>query len=392
MPVVGPVVAHSLNICWGPINLACSAAKGAATGAASAAETSMLDVVASAITDAAKAVIDGMVQALNATTTVDFSAPWFAQQAKTMAVIAVPFVLAFFLFQIIGAVLRREPGGLARAGVGIGKALVAGAAAIPILQIVLVACDQMCDLLIGTTGGGIAGLVQSLLVASLTNPTGGAALVGILGCWAIAACFVLWAVLLFRKALLLVTGAFTFFAFAGASWDATRSWVRKWVETVAALVFSKLVIVVILVTGIHAMGSSSTAGSGEASGATLSDVFAGLLLVSIATLAPWLCWKFVHWSGAELAHDMHQTMARSPIPAGARKAGQVAKVAAAGVVAGPPGAAAAAATNGLSPSTAAGNGVPRPPASPPGGGSTSGSPPAGTGGRGRTPAHSGGTP
>ena len=390
MPIAGPVAAHSLNICWGPINLACSAAKGAAAGAASAAETSMLDVVASAITDAAKAVIDGMVQALNATTTVDFSAPWFAQQAKTMAVIAVPFVSAFFLFQVIGAVLRREPGGLARAGVGIGKALVAGAAAIPILQIVLVACDQMCDLLTGTTGGGIAGLVKTLLVASLTNPTGGAALVGILGCWAIAACFVLWAVLLFRKALLLVAGAFTFLAFAGASWGATRSWVRKWVETVAALVFSKLVIVVILVTGLHAMSAPST--PGESSGATLSDVFAGLLLVSIATLAPWLCWKFVHWSGSEIAHDLHQMMARSPIPAGVKKAGQVARVAAAGVVAGPSGAAAAGATNGRSPSAAAGNGVPRPPASPPGGGSTGGSPPAGTRGRGRTPAPSGGTP
>ena len=189
----------------------------------------------------------------------------------------------------------------------------------------------MCNVLIGATGDGIAGLAKQLLVVSLANPAGGPVLVVILGCWAIVSAFLLWAVLLFRKALLLVTGAFTLLAFAGSSWDATRSWSRKWVETVVALVFSKLVIVVILITGINATDLSGR--SSEAAGATLSDVFTGLLLISIATLAPWLCWKFVHWSGTELAHDMHQTMARSPLPAAARTGGQAVRTAAVGAVA-----------------------------------------------------------
>ena len=334
----------------------CSAASSVIGGAAQTAETGLLNVVASAIGDAAKTVVAAMVSALNATTTVDFNASWFSAQTKVMAFIALPFVTVFFLLQIIGSVLRREPGGLARAVVGLGKALIAAAAAIPITQLVLAASDQMCDLLIGATGNGVAGLAQEMFAASLANPTGGPVLVAILGCWAIVAAFMLWAVLLFRKTLLLVTGAFTMLTSAGASWDVTRGWVRKWTETVAALVFSKLVIVVILITGINAMGV--TGGSGESAGATLSDVFAGLLLVTIATLSPWLCWKFVHWSGTELAHDMHHTMARSPLPAAAKKAGQAAKVAAAGTVAGPPGAAAAVATNGRQPSPTPSSGCP----------------------------------
>jgi hypothetical protein len=368
MAVVGDVGAHTVNLCVGPISVACSAASSVIGGAAQTAETGLLNLVANAVGDAATTVVSAMVSALNATTTVDFNASWFSAQTKVMAFIALPFVTVFFLLQIIGSVLCREPGGLARAVVGLGKALVVAAAAIPIMQLVLAASDQMCDLLIGATGNGIAGLAQEMFAVSLANPTGGPVLVAILGCWAIAAAFLLWAVLLFRKTLLLVTGAFTMLAFAGASWDVTRGWVRKWTETVAALVFSKLVIVVILITGINALGL--TGGSGESTGATLSDVFAGLLLVTIATLSPWLCWKFVHWSGTELAHDMHHAMARSPLPAAAKKAGQVAKMAAVGAVAGPPGAAASAANTGRRVSSAASNAVPRPPSSPPGGGSS----------------------
>ena len=263
MAVVGDVGAHTVNLCVGPISVACSAASSVLGGAAQTAETGLLNVVANAVGDAATTVVSAMVSALNATTSVDFNASWFSAQTKVMAFIALPFVTVFFLLQIIGSVLRREPGGLARAVVGLGKALVVAAAAIPIMQLVLAASDQMCDLLIGATGNGIAGLAQEMFAASLANPTGGPVLGAILGCWAIAAAFLLWAVLLFRKTLLLVTGAFTMLAFAGASWDVTRGWVRKWTETVAALVFSKLVIVVILITGINAMGL--TGGSGESS-------------------------------------------------------------------------------------------------------------------------------
>ena len=125
---------HAVNICVGPISVACSAAQDLVGGASQAAEKGLLDVVASAVGDAATAVTGAMLSALNATTVVDFDATWFSTQTKVMATIALPFVTAFFLLQIIGSVLRREPGGLARAGIGLAKALIAGAAAIPILQ------------------------------------------------------------------------------------------------------------------------------------------------------------------------------------------------------------------------------------------------------------------
>jgi hypothetical protein len=207
---------HTVNLCVGPINVACSAASGAVGAATSTAEKGLLDVVASAIGDAANAAVSGMVSALDATTAIDFGASWFAAQTTVMASIVLPVVMAFFVMQVIGAVVRREPGGLVRAGVGLGKALIAGAAAIPILQLSLAACDEMCTAVAGGSAGGIAGLAQRLLAASAVRVAGGPVLAAILGAWSIATAFMLWGVLLFRKALLLVTGAFTVVAFAGS--------------------------------------------------------------------------------------------------------------------------------------------------------------------------------
>ncbi len=47
----------------------------------------------------------------------------------------------------------------------------------------------------------------------------------------------LWAVLLFRKAPSCWLPYSPPIAFAGAVWDHTRVWTRRWIETIVALVF-----------------------------------------------------------------------------------------------------------------------------------------------------------
>ena len=121
----------------------------------------------------------------------------------------------------------------------------------------------------------------------------------------------LWGVLLFRKAALILVAVFAPIAFAGSAWDQTRTWTRRWIEVVAALVFSKIVIVVAFVVGASAFTGTGPTVSGEipapeagASG-QLGDVLVGILLLAIAIWAPWLTWRFVHWSGMEAAGVMH---------------------------------------------------------------------------------------
>jgi hypothetical protein len=108
-------------------------------------------------------------------------------------------------------------------------------------------------------------------------------------------------------------------AFAGAAWDQTRAWTRRWIEAMAALVLCKVVIVVVFVVGLGAFGSDGTtttpnSGGTQPTATALSDLLVGLILLSIAAFAPWLTWRFVHWSGMEAASVLHATMAASPVP------------------------------------------------------------------------------
>jgi len=133
----------------------------------------------------------------------------------------------------------------------------------------------------------------------------------------------------------LLIAVFAPIAFAGAIWDHTRIWLRRWIEIVAALVFCKVVIVVVFVVGASAFGgvgpatpdapASPPSGDPPTVAGSLSDLLVGLLLLSIAVFSPWLTWRFVHWSGMEAASVMGGSMAASPLPNAVRVTGSQAR-------------------------------------------------------------------
>jgi type IV secretory pathway VirB6-like protein len=142
----------------------------------------------------------------------------------------------------------------------------------------------------------------------------------------------MWAVLLFRKAALMLVAVFAPIAFAGSVWDHTRIWTRRWIEVVVALVFCKVVIVVVFVVGASAFsGVGPTVSGGDTTAvaakpaASLSDLLVGLLLLTIAVFAPWVTWRFVHWSGMEAAAVMHGAVMAGPVPNAVRASGSQAR-------------------------------------------------------------------
>jgi hypothetical protein len=100
---------------------------------------------------------------------------------------------------------------------------------------------------------------------------------------------------------------------------------------VVALVFCKVVIVVVFVVGASAFAGigpsvpASGATPASSSSGSLSDLLVGLLLLSIAVFAPWLTWRFVHWSGMEAAAVMHGAVAAGPVPSAMRATGSQAR-------------------------------------------------------------------
>ena len=312
-----------LDPCIGPIGFVCDLASTAAGAVQSAAVDYALGGLGAAFVAAAASVGDLALEALDAATTPDLTVGWVRDNAGLLTAITLPILVGTFVAQVVGSVLRREPGGLARALVGVGKATLGAALAVACTQLALTATDALCAVIAdsaGTTVSGAAsrffefGLLATALSPALQLLVGGALVIGFL---------LLWGVLLFRKAALIVMVVFAPIAFAGAAWDQTRVWTRRWLEVVAALVFSKLVIVTTFVVGAAAFTSS--AGTTETT--ALSDALVGALLVAIAVFAPWLTWRFVHWSGMEAAAVMHQTMAANPVSNAAASAGRTAKIA-----------------------------------------------------------------
>jgi hypothetical protein len=312
-----------------------------AGGVAGAGSGFVLDALGQAFVRAADSVVRTALAALDTGTQVDLSAAWFRANVAVIGAVTVPVVVGLLVAQVITSVLRREPGGLGRALVGLAKAFVGAALALGITQAALLATDGVCAYIAASSGTTVHGAAERFLdLTWLAGPQAGPVLQMLLGVGIIFACLALWAVLLFRKAALLLVAVFAPIAFAGAVFDQTRVWARRWIEIVAALVLCKVVIVVTFVLGASAFSGIAPTVPGAAAqtpaapyaaapqSAGLSDVLVGLMLLAIACFAPWLTFRFVHWSGMEAASVMHSSMSSSPASRAVRATGTQARSAA----------------------------------------------------------------
>jgi hypothetical protein len=330
------MAAFAIDVCVGPVDPLCNAVGGLIGSGSRAASDMVLGGLGGAFVEAADAISRIALAALDATTSIDLTAGWFRQNLGVIAAVTLPAVLGLFVLQVISSVLRREPGGLGRAVLGVGKAFLGAAIAIAVTQTGLLATDQICQFIAASAGTTVEGAARRFFVMSwLAGPQVGPILQVILGLGIILGSLLLWTVLLFRKAALLLVVVFAPIAFAGAVWDQTRVWTRRWIEIVAALVLCKVVIVVVFVVGASAFGGvgPATPEGTPVSGATsttdaLSDLLVGLLLLTIAVFSPWLTWRFVHWSGMEAAAVMHGSVAANPVSNAMRTSGSQARFAA----------------------------------------------------------------
>ncbi|MGQ0631511.1 MAG: type IV secretion system protein [Sporichthyaceae bacterium] len=323
--------------CIGPFDPLCDVAGGIVGGVTEVGSGFVLDSLGDAFVRAAESVTTTALAALDTGTRIDLGADWFRANVAVIGAVTVPVVMGLLVAQVMTSVLRREPGGLARAAVGLGKAFIGAALALAVTQAGLIATDGICEFIAASSGTTVHGAAERFLnITWLAGPMAGPVLQMLLGIGIIIGCLALWAVLLFRKAALLLVAVFAPIAFAGAVWDQTRVWARRWIEIVAALVLCKVVIVVTFVLGASAFTGTgptlatdgTTPDPALAQSAGLSDVLVGLILLAIASFAPWLTFKFVHWTGMEAASVMHSSMAANPISRTAGAAGSQARFAA----------------------------------------------------------------
>jgi type IV secretion system protein TrbL len=122
-----------------------------------------------------------------------------------------------------------------------------------------------------------------------------------------------WAAMMTRKMMILIAAVLAPLAFSGATADITRSWVRRWIEFVAAMIVSKLLLVIILSVGVSVLNGAGQAGSGPTQ--VFTQLSAGCLILLMGGLAPWVAIRMFHFAGDTL-YAAHATAAQGS--AGAR--------------------------------------------------------------------------
>ena len=292
-----------MSLCDVPgISAVCHAATEGATNAVSG----ILAFVADALSDASSTLFTGFWSVFEATTFVDITTGRFTQVYDLVFGIAVFVMIGFFLLQLIGAMIRREPAALTRAALGLAKSILGSFVILTLLASALEITDRLCLGIIDATGTTVEQmgdrfdlLTGTVAVGAVGGPAGALLLTLFLGALAVAAGFVVWLSLLVRKALLLVAIVFAPVALAGATWDATRGWVTRWGQVVLALIVSKLVMVVFFLLAAQQVAAPIDDGL-----TSLADPLAGIVLLLVAGFAPYLTYKAISFMGVDFYHAM----------------------------------------------------------------------------------------
>lgn len=272
---------------------------------------SVFDQVASAFASAAQQLTDWMWTVIAKTTTVDLHGSWFTSTFGITVTLAGLVITALFALELIKAVLRREPQALARATVGAGAGILGATGSIGVVTALLAATDALSNGVVHTAGlRSIGTLGREVAPTAALSTIGSPALMLILAIGYLVASFFVWALFIFRKAMLIVAAVFAPIAFAGAPMRATSGWVRRWVEFTVTMIFSKLVVVILFTLAVSLVGSP---GSGFAA---VGNLFSGLALLVIACFAPWLLFRLVHFVGGDVMAAHHQSLAQSTLQAG----------------------------------------------------------------------------
>ncbi len=220
--------------------------------------------------------------------------------------IAVVVCLILFVIQLIKGALWREPGALGRAVTGLVTAMLGAGLAIGATRVSLVAVDELSTGVVqATMRTNMKGLGAQFAFVQTTNQQN-AAVTLLTAVVVVAACVIVWAAMMLRKLMIIIAAVLAPIAFAGATADLSRGWVRRWVEFVAAMVVSKLLLVIILSIGLSILEGAGMDGARPEQ--TTTQIIGGSLVLLMGGLAPWIAIRMVTFAGDTL-HAAHVTAA-----------------------------------------------------------------------------------
>lgn len=274
--------------------------------AAGALVSAPFDWLAQGMGHAAGWMFEAVWKVFDSTTMVDVTSSQYTKVYNILFGVAVFVMLGFFMFQVIGGMIRREPSALSRAALGLAKSILGSFVALALLATALEITDQLCIGIVNAAGTNmeqmgdrVALLTTGLVGLNLAAPGAGAILTIFIAGLAIGAAGLVWISLLVRKALLLIAIVFAPVALAGSSWDHTRGWVSKWASFVIALILSKVVLVVLFL-----LAAAQVSAPIDSDIQSVSEPIAGVVLMLMAGFAPYMTYKAINFMGFDMYHAM----------------------------------------------------------------------------------------
>jgi hypothetical protein len=277
----------------------CSGLGSLGSGIFSTGATAALDSLSTWVASGSVWFLDQVGSAMTATTSVDLAAPWFVARVTVIDGLLAAVALPFLLLSIVTAIVRQDLGGLVRVVVvQLPLAMVLAGGAAEFASLGLAATDQLARAVSAGAGGSVASLATSVS-RSLDATAGGAAVpafVGLLAAVVVAtAGCLLWIELVIRAGAIYAAVAFLPLVLVAGLWPAAARWSRRLVETLAALITSKLVIVLVLALAAGALGT--------AKGRGLGTVMTGTGMLLLAGFAPFTLLKLLpHVEASAVGH------------------------------------------------------------------------------------------
>jgi hypothetical protein len=255
---------------------------------------SVLNGISQWVASGAEWLLGQIGSVLVSTTSIDVGATWFRTHYGQMTALAGVVILPMLLLSTLQAVLRQNPGQLVRTYlVQLPLALLLAVVAIQIVILALSATDTMSDAIAGGTGADVTSLLSTVtkgLVVAAADPSIASFVLLLIALVIAVAAFVLWLELLIRAAAVYVAVLFLPLAMATLVWPAVSHWCRRLVETLAALILSKFVIVATLSLAAGAVASGA---SGAPNSGGFSAVLAGGALLVMATFVPFAILRLI---------------------------------------------------------------------------------------------------
>ncbi|MGE0028015.1 MAG: hypothetical protein AB7U07_13020 [Thermoleophilia bacterium] len=278
------------------VALVCDAAGGAASAAAGAAGDAVLGQLTGWVGDGAAWLLRQVAEAIDATTTVDLSAPWFERHYAFMFQAGAILLLPLLLLAVLQALVRQDAGLLVRAAfLHLPAAMLLTGLAVTVTQTALAVTDALSAELTRGVAADTDTLATTLTTASAVGgpiPLFASFLLALV--MALAALFV-WFELILRAGVVYVAVMFLPLFLATMIWPVLSGWVRRLTQLIVAAILSKLVIVATLSLGLSAF----TSGDGP------SALLAGAGMFLLAAFSPFVLFALIPLA-AEVAQPQRE--------------------------------------------------------------------------------------